>query len=79
LKEHQIAANSVSYCGNTFQIVQHSGSYHLWNYHLWNISNGGVNCVLIATEAECKQWLVDHFTAIAAKDLSHLNLKFIFS
>ena len=28
---------------------------------------------------ECKQWLIDHFTAIAAKDLPNYNLKFIFS
>jgi hypothetical protein len=31
------------------------------------------------TEPECKQWLIDHFTAIAAKDLPNYNLKFIFS
>ena len=30
------------------------------------------------TEPECKQWLIDHFTAIAAKDLPNYNLKFIF-
>ena len=31
------------------------------------------------TEPECKQWLIDHFTAIAAKDLPNYHLKFIFS
>jgi len=30
------------------------------------------------TEQACKQWLIDHFTAIAAKDLPNYNLKFIF-
>jgi hypothetical protein len=28
---------------------------------------------------ECKQWLADYFTVIAAKDLPHTNIKFIFS
>jgi hypothetical protein len=34
---------------------------------------------LSGSTTECKQWLIDQFTAIAAKDLPNYNLKFIFS
>lgn len=74
LKEYNIGRDTVSYCGNTFQLVEHSGSFHLWN-----ISNGGVKPVISYTKSDCQQWLCDHFTALFKKDRPQDNIRFIWS
>jgi hypothetical protein len=48
-------------------------------YELTIYGSGRMILNILADEEQCKQKLIDHFTAIAAKDLPNYNLKFIFS
>jgi hypothetical protein len=48
-------------------------------YELTIYGSGKMILHILADEELCKQELIKHFTAIAAKDLPNYNLKFIFS
>jgi hypothetical protein len=60
----------LSYLGNTFTFMVKDNQYAICTAFK-DHCKGSFD--------ECKQWLIDHFTAIAAKDLPNYNLKFIFS
>jgi hypothetical protein len=70
----KVEGQYLRYLDNAFQTVCHTGCYHIHRVEM-----GYSNHCKSGTEPECKQWLIDHFTAIAAKDLPNYNLKFIFS
>jgi hemerythrin len=59
------------YLGHEFLIWRYSDCYKVED------KNG--KALYKGAEAECKQWLADHFTELIKKDLPHTNIKFIFS
>jgi hypothetical protein len=70
--EEQHGCIPFEFLSHGFNILRHdNGDYAVVSY--------GDYDVLPTTLDNCKQWLIDHFTAIAAKDLPNYNLKFIFS
>jgi len=64
----------VEFLNNEFELHKYS-----WECRVYDYSQDENYALTSGTEAECKQFIADHFTAIAAKDLPHTNIKFIFS
>jgi hypothetical protein len=67
---------SLNYLNNEFDLSKIDGTNQ---WQVQKVTEHNIDRVTSGTEPECKQWLIDHFTAIAAKDLPNYNLKFIFS
>jgi hypothetical protein len=64
----------VEFLNNEFELHKYS-----WECKIYTDYENQDCPLMSGTEQTCKQWLIDHFTAIAAKDLPQYNLKFIFS
>jgi nicotinamide mononucleotide adenylyltransferase len=64
----------VEFLNNEFELHKYS-----WECRVYDYSQDENYALISGTEAECKQFIADHFTAIVAKDLPNYNLKFIFS
>jgi len=62
----------LEYLGNDFRFED--------DEDVWRVRDTATSLTQFkGTEQACKQGLIDHFTAIAAKDLPNYNIKFIFS
>jgi hypothetical protein len=78
LKDYSYQQDAINVNVNFFDnklIIHNSGQY----FTIYNPNSEQGGSITSGTELKCKQWLIDHFTAIAAKDLPNYNLKFIFS